>query len=285
MIISRLAARSVLVLMLASCGRPASLPHQAGPPQRIISVVPNVTEMLFAFGLGDKVIAVGDYDHSPPEVEKKPRIGGLVNPNIEKIIEFKPDLVITYGTQDVLRDRLQSVGIRLYPFVHGNVEQTLHFMLDLGRTVGADERAREVVQEIRTTFDEVRARAPAIPPKVLLVHNRGAGIVGSMYTVGSRAFQHDLIVIAGGRNLFADVDREVLEPSLEEIISRRPDIIIETLPPPVSDREIAQRKKDWEGLGLAKDRIYIESEGYLLVPGPGLGLAAERIGEIVRDRR
>src|SRR6059058_5507776 len=110
----------VITLLLASC----TSPRQQQPslvPQRIISVVPNVTETLFAYGLGDKVIGVGDYDEFPPEVKTKPRIGGLINPNIEKIIEMRPDLVITYGSQDVLRDRLQSVGIRMFPFSHGNV--------------------------------------------------------------------------------------------------------------------------------------------------------------------
>jgi len=275
-------ATTCLIIVLASCSRSAPKLEAPSPPQRIISAVPNVTEMLFAFGLGDRVIAVGDYDQFPPEVAAKQRIGGLLNPNIEKIIELKPDLVITYGTQDVLRDRLQSVGIRMYPFVHGNVEHTLQFMLDLGHTLGADLRAEQIVREIRRTFDDVRAKAPPMRPKVLLVHNRGAGILGSFYSVGSEAFQHDLIEIAGGQNLFSDVDRETLQPTLEEVISRRPDIIIETLSSIRDDREIAQRKRDWETLGLASGRVYIEGENYLLVPGPRLNLAVRRFSEIIR---
>src|SRR5437016_3634242 len=269
-------------LLLTACAIPASKSDTPGAPQRIISIVPSVTEMLFAFGLGDKVIAVSDYDEFPPEVTTKQRIGALLNPNIEKIMELKPDLVITYGTQDVLRDRLQSVGIHFYPFVHGNVDHTLQFMLDLGHTLGADPRAEQVVREIRRTFDDVRAKAPPMRPKVLLVHNRGAGILGSFYSVGSEAFQHDLIEIAGGQNLFSDVDRETLQPTLEEVISRRPDIIIETLSSIRDDREIAQRKRDWETLGLASRRVYIEGENYLLVPGPRLNLAVRRFSEIIR---
>src|SRR5947207_2451441 len=87
--------------------------------------------------------------------------------------------------------------------------------------------------------------------------------------------------MAGGRNIFADVDQETLQPTLEEVISRRPEIILETLPPPLGDAEIQQRIRDWESLGLAKDHIYIESESFLLVPGPRLALAARRISEIV----
>jgi cobalamin transport system substrate-binding protein len=254
---------------------------KAGPPQRIISVVPNVTEMLFAMGLGDKVIGVSDFDHFPSEVEKKERVGGLINPNIEKIIFMHPDLVITYGTQDVLKQNLQSVGIAMFPFVHGNVDHTLQFMLDLGHATGADDQARRIVAEIRKSFDEVRAHAPPDHPKVLLVTGRTPGTLGSFYSVGRRAFQHDLIEIAGGRNLFGDVDQEAIQPTLEEVISRKPDIIIETLAPPVDPAEVAQRKKDWETLKLAKGRIYIEGESYLLVPGPRFGLAAHRLSEII----
>jgi len=279
---NRTTAATCLMMLLSLCCCSAPKPKAPFAPQRIISVVPNVTEMLFAFGLGDKVIAVGDYDQFPPEVAAKQRIGGLLNPNLEKIIELRPDLVITYGTQDVLRDRLQSVGIAMYPFIHGNVEHTLQFMLDLGHAVRADARAGQVVQEIRNTFDRVRAKAPPVRPKVLLVHNRGAGMLGSFYSVGSQAFQHDLIEIAGGQNLFGDIDRETIQPTLEEVIRRKPDIIIETLSSIRNDREIAQRKKDWETLGLARGRVYIESENYLLVPGPRLNLAARKFSEIIR---
>src|SRR6185295_18987696 len=127
------------------------------------------------FGLGDKIIAVSDFDRFPPEVEKKPRVGGLLNPNIEKIIEMHPDLVITYGSQNVLRERLQTVGIRMFPISHGNVEQTMSYMSELGRAVGAEARAEEVIVDMRKTFDDVRAHAPTKPPKVVLVHNREAG--------------------------------------------------------------------------------------------------------------
>jgi iron complex transport system substrate-binding protein len=278
-------AVGILLLLLAACSTRPQQESSGRPPERIISVVPNVTETLFAFGLGERVIAVGDYDEFPPEVHKKPRVGGLINPNIEKIIEMHPDLVITYGSQDVLRERLQSVGIHMYPFTHGNAEQTLQFMADLGHVVGAEAKAGQVAQQIRKAFEDARARAPAARPKVLLVHNRGAGTLGSFYSVGRRAFQHDLIEIAGGQNIFGDVDSETIQPTLEEVIRRKPDIIVETLAPGANESEVDQRKQDWERLGLAKGRIYIELESYLLVPGPRLGLAATRISEIIRNTR
>jgi len=241
--------------------------------------------MLFAFGLADRVIAVGDYDELPPEVGVKPRVGGLLNPNIEKIIEYKPDLVIIYGTQEILRDRMKEMGIRIYPFTHGSIDHTLNYMLELGHTVGADDNARKIEQRIRKTFEEARSRAVTTHPKVLLVHDRGVGVLGSFYSVGAKAFQNELIEMAGGVNIFSDVDKEVMQPSVEAIVERRPDIIIETQPSGLSDREAQQRRKDWDVLAklpaVMNGRVYVVGEDYLLVPGPRLDLAARKFGEII----
>ena len=283
---------AVVFLLLSACGsssREIAPIDSAQPaaPERIISVVPSATEMLFAMGAGEKVVAIGDYDKLPPEAEPRPRIGGLLNPNIERIIELRPDMVITYGSQEVLRQQLVSLGIRMYPFTHGSIDETLQFMTDLGRTVGAENQANALIAQIRSAFEEVRAGAHRTRPKVLIVHNRAAGVMGSFYSVGSRAFQHELIEMAGGENLFADVDREIIEPSVEQIVSRRPDIIIETLPPPVDKRELEQRQKDWETMrtlpAVLNHRIYLTGEDYLLVPGPRLDLAARRFGELIRQ--
>ena len=242
--------------------------------------------MLFAFGLADRIIAVGDYDELPPAYGDKPRIGGLLNPNIEKIIEFKPDLVITYGSQDILRDRMKELGIRIYPFTHGSISQTLDYMVALGRTVGAEDRAREIEQRIHQTFDEIRSRAPAVHPKVLLVHDRGVGALGSFYSVGGKAFQNELIEIAGGENIFADVDKEVMQPSMEAVLQRGPEIIIETLPSGLPDQEADRRKSDWNKLAklpaVMNKHVFIIGEDYMLVPGPRLDLAARKFSEIIQ---
>jgi len=275
----------IALLALASCASPEPNPPSPRIPQRIISVVPSATEMLFAFGLEDRVIAVGDYDQLPRGTADKPRIGGLLNPNVEKIIEYKPDLVITYGSQDNLRNRMQELGIRIYPFTHGSIAETLDYMLKLGNTVGAESKAREIEQRIRSTFEEIRKHAPARHPKVLLVHNRGVGALGSFYSVGRNAFQNELIEIAGGVNIFSDVEKEVLEPSIEAVMQRGPEIIIETLPSSLPEGEAERRMADWAKLGrlpaVMNKRIYVVAEDYMLVPGPRLDLAARKFGEII----
>ncbi|HET9132145.1 MAG TPA: helical backbone metal receptor [Terriglobia bacterium] len=281
-LIATLCAVSVALGSCSSRGPSTPVPQI---PQRIISVVPSATEMLFAFGLADRIIAVGDYDELPPQYAGKPRIGGLLNPNIEKIIEYKPDLVITYGSQEILRDRMKELGIRIYPFTHGSIDQTLEYMVALGRTVGAEDKAHEIEQRIRMTFDEIRKHAPTNHPKVLLAHDRSIGSLGSFYSVGKTAFQNELIEIAGGENIFADVDKEVMQPSIEAILQRGPEIIIETLPSGLSAQEAERRKSDWNKLAklpaVVNKRVFIIGEDYMLVPGPRLDLAARKFAEVI----
>jgi len=282
-----IAMLSIVSLAMVSCGSHAPSTPAPQIPQRIISVVPSATEMLFAFGLADRVIAVGDYDQLPPGTENKPRIGGLLNPNVEKIIEYKPDLVITYGSQDILRDRMKELGIRIYPFTHGSITETLEYMMALGHTVGAEDRAKEIEQRIRKTFADIREHAPAHHPKVLLVHSRGVGVLGSLYSIGKNAFQNELIEIAGGVNVFSDVDKEVMQPSIEAIVERGPEIIIETLPSGMPEGEAQRRVKDWNALAklpaVMNQHVFVVGEDYLLVPGPRLDLAARKFAEVIGD--
>ena len=243
--------------------------------------------MLLALGVADRVIAVGDYDEVPKEYGAKPRVGGLLNPNIEKIIEYKPDLVVTYGSQQVLEQRLADLGIRIHEYRHGNVDETLAYIENLGQVVGREDTAAEIVTRIRNAFQTVQSLKPSQSPKVLLVHNRTAGVLGAFYSVGARAFQHQLIAMAGGQNIFGEVDQEVVQPSLEQIIQRAPDIIIETLPSQTPETEVQQRISDWKKLSkipaVKQNRIHIVREDYMLVPGPRLDRTAAAFAEIIQS--
>ena len=97
----------VLALLLAGL-------HAQGQPQRIISLIPAVTEMLFALGAGDRVVAVGSFDRYPPQVEQRPRVGALLDPDLERMLALKPDLVAVYGSQTDLRQQLQRAGVPVF---------------------------------------------------------------------------------------------------------------------------------------------------------------------------
>src|SRR5262249_34986580 len=109
----------------------------AAAPQRIVSIIPATTEMIFAMGEGVRVVGVGNYDHFPEQVSGLPRVGGLLDPDVEKIIALRPDLVMVYATQQELRERLERAGIPYYPYKHRGLADVTETIRDLGERLGA----------------------------------------------------------------------------------------------------------------------------------------------------
>ena len=284
---SSLVGMGLLVSILASCTDPQRTPEPAlEPPARIISLVPNVSETLFALGVGDRVVAVSDYDRYPAEVFDKKRVGALLNPSVEKIFELDPDLVITYATQTHLRQRLRQAGIRDYPYVLGSIDDMLASIEELAQVVHAQAAGRRLTQGIRDTLAEIQSDPLPHRPRVLLAHSRNPGDLRSFFSPGSTIFYHELIQLAGGANLFGDVARDSIQPSMEEILRRQPEVIIELVPSTKNAAQLARRKRDWDALGavraVADDRVYVIAEDYMLVLGPRLDKAARLFAEVLR---
>ncbi len=138
----------VLLVAAAGCGPAAPPPEKA---QRIVSLVPAVTEMLFAIGAGPQVVGVSSYDHFPPEVEALPKVGALLDPDTERILSLRPDLVVVYGSQTEIEARFKKAGIRTFNYRHGvegAILATLDSITALGAVTGHDAQAREVVTRI-----------------------------------------------------------------------------------------------------------------------------------------
>jgi iron complex transport system substrate-binding protein len=252
---------------------------------RIISLVPSITEMLYEIGAGSQVLAVSSFDHFPPEVEKLPRVGALLDPDTERILSLKPDLVALYGSQTDLQLALHRAGIRTYAYRHGGVEATLQTMRELGPITGTDAGAAAAAVRVRARLEAVKRRvAGRSRPRTLLVFGREPGTLRSVYAAGGVGFMHDLLTIAGAANVFADVTRESAQPSQEQLLVRKPDVVLEvqgtqTLP------DARGAMKAWSVLGsvpaVRNGRIQAIAGSHLVVPGPRLGEAAEAIARAI----
>lgn len=117
-------------MLIAACGQPSAPP--AGTPDgatitgpRVVSLVPAATEMLFAVGAGPQVVGVSSFDERPAEVQTLPKVGALLDPDLERILSLKPDLVVTYGSQEALEQQLAQAGIQTFTFRHGGIGDTL----------------------------------------------------------------------------------------------------------------------------------------------------------------
>src|SRR3954453_12945088 len=134
----------LLALLSAVAGNPSPVAHRFSGaetrPQRIVSLVPAVTEMIYTMGDGARVAAVSNYDHFPADVARLPKVGGLLDPSVERILEIKPDLVIVYATQKDLIDRLDRAGIPYFNYQHKALPDILTTIRAIGARAGSAGR-------------------------------------------------------------------------------------------------------------------------------------------------
>jgi iron complex transport system substrate-binding protein len=259
-----------------------TLQQSTRPPSRIISLIPAVTEMLFAIGAGEQVIAVGTFDHYPPAVEKLERVGALLDPNLERILALRPDLVVVYATQTDLRQQLDRAGIAQFVYRHGGLKQVIETMRELGKRTSRPEQAARAAQGIEQELDALRRRvAGRSRPTTLIVFGREAGALRGIYASGGTGFVHEMVLAAGGTNVFGDVDRESLQATSELILARRPEVILELRGVSMSEVELQRERAAWSVLSsvpaVRTDRVHILADERTVVPGPRVAEGAELI--------
>ncbi|MBP7778377.1 MAG: ABC transporter substrate-binding protein [Acidobacteria bacterium] len=263
----------------------------AAEPKRIISLVPALTEMLFAIGAGPQVAAVSSYDDFPEEAASRPKVGALLDPDVERIFSLSPDLVALYGSQTDLRRQLERASIRTYDYRHAGLADVLTTLRDLGRVTGHMAEAERVAESIEQRLTAVSARAAtARRVRTLLVFGREPGALRNVYVAGGRGFLHDMLVVAGGDNVFADVARESVQATTELILARAPEVVIELREgPTLTDEEVRTRVAEWARLAsvpaVKNGRVHILSGTGLVVPGPRVAAAVERLADVLHPWR
>jgi len=260
------------------------------PPRRIISFIPAVTEMLFALGVGDRVVAVGSFDRYPPAIEKLPRVGALLDPDLERILSLRPDLVTVYGSQTDLKAQLERAKVPIFAYSHAELSDVTKTILDLGDRVGRAERARELTGEIERALADVRRRVAAIPrPRTLIVFGRESLSLRGIYASGGYGFVHDMVTAAGGDNIFADLKQQAVQATAELIIARRPEVILELRAEPLTPDQQAKELATWKQLSsvpaVRDGRVHIIADPRVVVPGPRVGEGAALLAAAIHGSR
>jgi len=264
-------------------------PGQAAP-SRIVSLVPAVTEMLFAIGAGPQLVAVSSYDADPPEVKSLPRVGALLDPDVERILALRPDLVITYGSQADLHSQLASARIPFFDYRHGGLAAVTGTMRALGARTGHAQEADSAAGGIESRLAAIRARnVGRARPRTLLVFGRERGALRNIYASGGRGFLHDMLEAAGGVNVFADVDRESVQATTELILARAPEVILEVRSADVLTAEEAAREAStWAPLAsvpaVRQRRVVVLTGRGLTVPGPRVADVVEQMARALDGR-
>jgi len=244
-------------------------------PSRIVSLVPAVTEMLFSIGAGGRLVAVSSYDAFPPEVKRLPSVGALLDPNVERILSLKPDLVIVYGSQVDLKQQLARAGIAVFDYRHAGLADITTTIRSLGERTGDTAKAREVAERIEQGLRDVRARVQGRPrPRTLLVFGRERLALRGLYASGGIGFLDDMLDVAGGTNVFASVKVQAVQASTEQILATRPDVILEIRAAnsafPSGDR--TSELNVWKVLSavpaVRNNRVLFLFDDRIVIPGP-----------------
>jgi iron complex transport system substrate-binding protein len=198
----------------------------AEPPQRIVSLAPNVTEVLYDLGLGERVVAVSTYCNYPPEVKVKPRIGGMSNPSLEAIVALKPDMVVLTddGNPRMIAQRLSKLSISTYVFRARRLTDLPGEIRKLGIAFGVKDRADRSAQHIEEVFSRYATKSkhsqtPALRKVLFIVQPEPLIVAGPGTAID------DALKLLGLQNIAADAPNRYPHFSLEEVIRRSPDII------------------------------------------------------------
>lgn len=264
----------------------AAPPSQEGRqfPRRVVSLVPAATESLFALGVGDRVVGVSSHDRWPPEIEELPRVGALLDPDSERIVTLRPDLVIVDPSHHGLVRQLGSVGIDSYPWSTGDLDSLYRHLTEVGDLLRIDDAATALVGRIRRQLAAVAAAAPAGPrPVVLLVFGRRPGGFAELWVSGGVGFLHELVGIAGGDNRFADVHLPGFKAGLETLLAAPPDVVVELAAGAEAAVAHDRLAAEWRALpGFGDVEVGVLSDPGILVPGPRVPELARRMAEILR---
>ncbi len=226
---------SLLIVMVTGCQpsfSPGTFTDDMGRevainevPQRMVSHVPGITEILFALGLEERVVGVSDFCDYPEEAKAKPKVGGFYNPSIEKIVDLSPDLVLTNGSVEQLMTQLDSLGITYVVLHPDDIDGILRNIELAGEITGSEKRARELYEDMTERIAHVVTRVQDAP-RVKVFYTFATTDLNSPWTAGPGSFVDSLITMAGGENIGAKALAPWVQFSIEEVVSADPKVII-----------------------------------------------------------
>jgi iron complex transport system substrate-binding protein len=220
--------RSILtaLILFFLCGTCLS-----SPPERIVSLAPSITEILYALDLESRIVAVTNFCDHPPEAKGKPKIGGMSNPSLEAIVSARPDIVVitTDGNPKGIDVRLQQLGIRTYVFRATRIAELPDAIRDLGEVLDVEKEAEELASGIKSAMDDYGVRGKRYASGRSSKGKRKAIFIiwpEPLVVAGPGTAVDDVLDLIGWENIASDTASRYPKYSLEEIINRSPDVIL-----------------------------------------------------------
>ncbi len=267
------------LLLLAACGR---VEPAARVPQRIVALAPSNVEILFALGLGGRVVGVGNYCTYPPETSSRPQLGGLFDPNLEALVALRPDLVVLAVSERDLAAKVAGLGIPSLVVGSDGVREIAAAIPTIADRCGVAEAGHGLLARFEHDLAPLPPR-PGPPPRVLVTFERSPGRIAEVLAAGPGSYPAELLARAGVVNVVADAPSAYPKLSLETILARKPDFILELSGEEPSQELTERLLADWQAYpeipAVAAGRVRILAGSHTLVPGPRLPLLYRQLQE------
>lgn len=252
--------------------------------QRIVSTAPSITETLFAMGLGPRVVAVTIFCKYPAEVVQLPKIGTYLKPDVEAILALHPDLVVVQKQANNLAESLARLHIAYVEVESHNLDQVYAGARAIGKAADASTGAEQMIRATQSQLQAIRAITATHPkPTVAFIVGHTAGRLEGMIAGSGTSYFSDLLETAGGKNVFMDAVTPYPKISLEEILSRNPDFILELSGEsrPKQEEVVSLWQSRRSLKAVTSGHVYAIPSGPFLVPGPRAVEAARIVLQIL----
>ncbi len=245
------------------------------PATRIVSLAPANTEIAYAIGAGDKMVAGTSYDDYPEEATSLPKVGDFANPNVEKIASYDPELVLAAGgIQNKLRSKLEDLGMTVYVVDPTTYDGTIATIQNVGKLAGADEGTAAVVDEMTAAKEEVQAKVSGLAAATTFLEIYSKPLM----TAGAGTFIDDMITIAGGENIGAQAGSGFPSFSTEVLAKDDPQVYIADSGSMSEPGEINKRAGFGDLTAVKDGKVYVIEDSIIARPGPRL---AEGLRQLV----
>lgn len=254
------------------------------PPKRIVSTAPSITELLYALGLGDRVVGVDRFSRFPAEAQRKQKIGDYANPNLEVIAALRPDLVIIRVNPVKLAERLGVLRLKVLEIDQESVAKLYDSFRIVGQATGSAEQAAKLAATVRGQLETIRGKAATLKrTRMMFVVGRTPNRLDGLIVVGQASYLNEIIALAGGENVFRDAVASYPAVSLEEVLARNPDVIVDMGDMADTVGVTEQHKREvttlWERLSsvaaVKQNRVHAVASDVYVVPGPRVVEAAK----------
>ncbi|HOQ32619.1 MAG TPA: helical backbone metal receptor [Candidatus Hydrogenedens sp.] len=261
----------------------SSRPEKSG----IVSIGPNITEIIFALGANQQLKGIGDFDDYPPETQNINRIGSYLSPNLEKITSLKPATIIVSGEIPQLKELSQQLGIQYHSIPMDTLQQIYDGITLIGDITHTKNKAKYLITEMKNNFQKLEEMTKNLAPvPTLLVVGREPRDLSSIQVAGGQSFLSEILRLAGGKNVFEDSTQNYLEISSEQVLSKAPEVIVEfRCGENLTQKQLDALFLDWKALdsvpAIQKSRIYFILESYGMRPGPRICDIAQKIATLL----